>query len=191
MRWATIRVQDGFECRFMNSTDPASLQNLHDIVMPGVVSWWPVASGWYVLSSLVLITVAWFGYSSLKDWVNNRYRRTALNELRLLATGICNEGEHDSSLRQIPVLLKRAALTAYPRRQVASLSGKNWYDFLNSKVKEPVFTESVIAVLDLVSYSKGDLETLDPGASKALLNASKYWLQNHQVVATPERSVAR
>jgi len=63
----------------MNSPDPASLQNLNDIALPATVGWWPLATGWYFLVGLLLITLAWLSYRSLQRWINNRYRRAALS----------------------------------------------------------------------------------------------------------------
>ena len=113
----------------MKSPDPASLQNLNDIVLPETAGWWPLASGWYFLLGLLLIILVWFIYTSVKQRINNRYRRTALHQLQLLAQDINKTDKRDSVLRQIPILLKRTALTAYPRRQLASLTGKSWHDF--------------------------------------------------------------
>ena len=167
----------------MKSPDPASLQNLNDIVMPATVSWWPLAPGWYVVSGLLLIALAWFGYKSLQRWMGNRYRRAALSELHLLAKGVQSATSRDSSLRQIPVLLKRTALSAYPRTQVASLSGQDWTCFLNSKIGIPAFTGSISSTLGYLSYSRGDLNAVDSQAASALLNASALWLKQHQTTA--------
>lgn len=167
----------------MKSPDPASLQNLNDIVMPATVGWWPLAPGWYVLFSLLLIAVTWFGYKSLQRWMGNRYRRAALSELHLLAEGMQSATSRDSSLRQIPILLKRTALSAYPRTQVASLSGKDWARFLNSKIGTPSFTDSISSTLGYLSYSSGDLDAVDSQAASALLDASTLWLKQHQTTA--------
>lgn len=164
----------------MNSTDPASLQNLNDIVLPAPVDWWPLANGWYVVSGIVLIAIAWFGYRWVQHWISNRYRRAALQELQLLVEDIQSEVKRDSSLRQIPILLKRTALSAYPRAQVASLSGQDWFGFLNSSVRNPLFTESTLSTLDTISYSRGELGEIDKPAITALLNASRQWLKHHQ-----------
>jgi hypothetical protein len=180
MRWAITRVQNGFEHDPMKSTDPASLQNLNDIVLPAAVSWWPLAKGWYIVAALLLILLAWFGYRSLRRWMQNRYRRAALRELQSLENGMQNEASRDSCLRQIPSLLKRTALSIYPREQVASLAGKDWHRFLNSKLSKPSFAESVAINLDTVSYSAGDLRHVDEQAAADLLNASRYWLKYHQ-----------
>jgi len=170
----------------MKSPDPASLQNLNDIVLPAAISWWPLATGWYVLIGFLLIALAWFSYRSLRRWINNGYRRAALYELQLLEDRVHKPGQRDASLRQIPVLLKRTALSVYPRSQVASLSGKDWFHFLNSTVKNPSFNENTTNTLNVVSYSTGELSKVDLKATTALINASRSWLKHHQVITVPK-----
>ena len=164
----------------MKSTDPASLHNLNDIVLPASVGWWPLASGWYVLIGILVITLAWFIYRSLLGWRHNRYRRTALQELQLLENSLENPDKRDASLRQIPVLLKRTALSVYPRNRVASLSGESWFEFLNSTVSKPSFSGTTFATLSTVSYSAGKPGGIDTKAVNALLSASRSWLKNHR-----------
>ena len=170
----------------MKSSDPASLQNLNDIVLPAAISWWPLATGWYVLIGFLLIALAWFSYRSLRRWINNGYRRAALYELQLLEDRVHKPGQRDASLRQIPVLLKRTALSVYPRSQVASLSGKDWFHFLNSTVKNPSFNENTTNTLNVVSYSTGELSKVDSKATTNLINASRSWLKHHQAVTLPK-----
>ena len=172
----------------MKSLKPASLQNLNDIVLPATVGWWPLAAGWYFLIGLMLIALAWFGYRLLHRWMTNRYRRVALRELQSLTDRIHDSEKRDASLRQIPILLKRTALSAYPRSQVASLSGKDWFHFLNSTVKTPAFTDSAASTLNKISYSSGELSFIDLQATTALLNASRQWLKQHQSVPRPKDS---
>ena len=180
----------------MNSPDPASLQNLNDIVLPATVGWWPLAGGWYVLIGLALIILAWYSYQMLQRWIKNRYRRAALDELRLLANSIQtgsiqtgniqNAGKRDSSLRQLPALLKRTALSAYPRKLVAPLSGDDWYGFLKSQLKKPAFTDTSANLLNSISYSTGDLSKLDSQATMALLDDIEHWLKHHLPVISAE-----
>ena len=183
---ATTWVRNGFESGRMKSSDPASLQNLNDIVLPATVGWWPLATGWYFLFALLLIALAWFGCRSLHRWMNNRYRRAALRELQWLAERIQKAEERDANLRQIPILLKRTALSVYPRSQVASLTGKDWFRFLISAEKNPSFTEASANTLYTVSYSTGELSTVDAQAATALLNASRSWLKHHRPIARPK-----
>ena len=165
----------------MKSSDPASLQNLNDIVMPAATGWWPLASGWYFLIGLLLVALIWFGYRSRRTWLANRYRRPALQELQLLAEDINGTENRMTSLRQLPALLKRTALSAYPRNDVASLSGKDWHRFLNSTLKNPSFTEEILITLDNISYTRVEPGDVDDQATSALINASKQWIKHHQV----------
>jgi len=164
----------------MKSNDPASLQNLNDIVLPPSVEWWPLASGWYFLLGLLLIAFGWYSYRAARRWISNRYRRAALCELKLLQEAAQDGADQAASLRQLPALLKRTALSAYPRKQVASLSGKDWFDFLNSTLNKPVFNKSISISLEQLSYSKDQLSVIGPQAATELIAASAQWMKNHQ-----------
>ena len=164
----------------MNSPDPASLQNLNDIVLPASVSWWPMANGWYFLIGFFLIAIVWLAYRSIRRWNKDSYRREALQELHLLAERTQNAENRAASLRQLPVLLKRSALSAYPRQQVAALSGADWIGFLNSQTNRPVFTDTTAGLLNSISYNTGNLDNIDDSSKAALLDAIKKWLKHHQ-----------
>jgi len=58
--------------------DPASLDNLHDIIVPDPVSVWPLAPGWYGLGWVLLIALAFWVWSRMRQRRLNRYRREAL-----------------------------------------------------------------------------------------------------------------
>lgn len=174
----------------MKSSDPASLQNLNDILMPAEISWWPLASAWYFLLALLFVLSIWLVMYLHANWIKNQYRREALLQLQLLGNVIENEiesgieetGNRDASLRQIPSLLKRTAVSAYPREQVASLTGKQWSEFLNASLKNPAFNAGNSATLEKIAYSVGSLNTVDKESALALIAACRYWLQHHQPV---------
>ena len=169
-----------FEPVVMNSPDPASLQNLNDIVLPETVAWWPLASGWYYLFGILLVALGWFAYTTIRRWNANRYRRAALVQLQLLAKDIAKPETRDAGLRQLPVLLKRTALSVYPRAQLASLTGKSWLDFLNSKVSKTAFPDAAAGLLDTLSFGVGDLNTIDSKTLDELICGCKHWLKHHQ-----------
>jgi hypothetical protein len=95
-----------------------SLQNLNDIVVPAVVPWWPVAPGWYVLAGLAIALLVFFAFRALLHRKRNRYRRLALRELSDI-----RQQADAAALQKLPIVLKRAALSAWPRGDVAALSG--------------------------------------------------------------------
>ena len=91
--------------------DPASLDNLRDIVEPPPIPWWPPAVGWWVLLGLVVVMAAVVGLLAWRKWRAGAYRRAALSEL---------ESAH--GMAAIAETLKRTALAAFPRTDVAALS---------------------------------------------------------------------
>ena len=157
----------------MNS-DPASLQNLNDIVVPANVPWWPVAPGWYVLAGLALLLLMFFGYRAIQHRRKNRYRRLALQELSDI-----RQQADVTALRALPIVLKRAALSAWPRSDVAALSGAEWHRFLDRTTASDLFSSGAGALLDQLAYGGGaDLASDDPGLER-VLEAAEFWLRRH------------
>lgn len=163
----------------MNPDNPASLENLNDIVMPADVGWWPLAGGWYALAAVVIILLAWYIIKSVKDWKANAYRRAALAELQSLVDNAGDQDSRAAGLRKLPALLKRTALSVYPREDVAALSGDDWFRFLNSKVSKPSFSPQAFDLLNRVAYTTGDLTDIGDDAVRSLVDACKSWLKHH------------
>jgi hypothetical protein len=107
--------------------DAASLDNLRDIVVPPPVPWWPPAPGWWLILATLAVLAGWFAVRRWRRYRAAAYRRAALRELAG-ATGVATAAE----------ILKRTALAAYPRTQVASLSGSAWCRWLESTAGIPV-----------------------------------------------------
>ena len=140
----------------MNS-ERYSLSNLRDIVLPDTPGFWPPAPGvWIVLGILaaVLIIMCWKWFSFRK---HNLYRKAGLALMGNVKT-----------VYDLSVLLKRVALAAFPREQVASLYGKDWVDFLNQTCPECSFSEEVMK---------------NPGneVGPRLLKISHSWIKNHRI----------
>ena len=114
----------------MNSQEMLSLDNLNDIVIPDAPAWWPPAPGFWVLCTFLGVVLLIIGYRFYLRWKHNRYRRAGLLLL-----------EHASTEHEVSVVLKRVALAAYPREQVASLYGSEWLDFLSQTWPRATFPE--------------------------------------------------
>lgn len=170
----------------MATTDPASLLNLNDIVLPADISWWPLTTGWYVLLGLLCFVLSWLCFHLVRNWIDNRYRRDALQQLQSLSIELESPATRDTSLRQIQTLLKRTALSFYPRTQVASLTGDNWYKFLNSSTQQPAFPAATTATLQRIAYSSNSLSEISPTAAEDLIKACRLWIKNHRATNTGE-----
>ncbi|MBI1195228.1 MAG: DUF4381 family protein [Gammaproteobacteria bacterium] len=103
----------------------ADLSQLRDIHLPAPVPWWPPAPGWWAVAAATLLTVAlaWILYRRHRQ---NRWRRSALAALALVRESL---PEHQTG--QLSVLLRRVAISRFPRQEVAGLTGQDWLAFLD------------------------------------------------------------
>lgn len=152
--------------------DKGSLQLLNDIVTPPPVPWWPPAPGWYVLAALALLAAAWLAIRYLQKWRRNRYRREALGQLARLRS-------EPSAARELPVLLKRAALSAWPRREVAQLNGAEWRRFLDESAGMDRFSGETGELLERLAYAGSADQACTAEQLQLVFDAAETWLKQH------------
>jgi hypothetical protein len=143
-----------------------SLQNLNPIVMPDLVGWWPLAPGLQLLLVVIALAMGVLAWRRWLAWRDDRYRREALRELASL-----------SDLALLPSLLKRAALSAYPRERVAPLHGAAWHRFLDESAGFDRFATRCGDLLDQLAYGGGAPSESD---AQALREAARAWLKQHE-----------
>jgi hypothetical protein len=78
---------------------------------------------------------------------------------------------------QLPFILRRSALVAYQRRDVASLRGAEWTRWLNESAGRELFTADSAHTLDRLAYSG---EAPAPSDIEPLLAASRDWVRLHR-----------
>jgi len=145
-----------------------SLDKLHDFYQPPPPSWLPQTIGWYVIFALLILLLAWMLWRVWVRWRHNRYRREALRELK------------QASCLEIPALLKRTALAAWPREKVAGLSGEPWLKFLDANGDGGSFRNGSGRLLLHVDYRAANLT---PEEERSLRQAANDWIRSHHVRA--------
>ncbi|MEN8199444.1 MAG: DUF4381 domain-containing protein [Thermodesulfobacteriota bacterium] len=108
-----------------------SLNNLRDIAIPEPPPLWPPATGTSILLGLLIMAISYGAFRSYRRWKQNAYRRAGLLLL-----------EDARSPHDISITLKRVALAAFKREQVASLYGEQWINFLNGSCSRCSFPPS-------------------------------------------------
>ena len=136
--------------------DTASLQNLHDIVVPEPPPLWPPAPGAWVLAVVLLVIVAGLMVAWRRARARSAYRRAGL---------VLLEGARTN--REINIVLKRVALACWPRPEVAPLWGEDWTAFLDRSCRRTRFS------------LLGDLDDLE-GPSRDLQRVARIWIRRHR-----------
>jgi hypothetical protein len=119
---------------------------LRDIHLPDPASWWPPGPGWWLLLALIIGAglIIWYWRRSRGQL---RLQQLALQELQRIESLF---GQHDNErqvLENLSMLLRRIALSRYPREQVASLTGSRWLQFLDSVTGSDEFSKGPGRVL--------------------------------------------
>ena len=137
--------------------DQYSLSNLRDIVIPDAPSIWPLAPGLWLVLGMVALTLCLIVWQWRAARMRNAYRRAGLLLLSDAKTA------HDVS-----VVMKRVALAAFPREQVASLYGEDWAVFLQETCPRASFLE--------LAAADGNADSL-----QNLIGLAGTWIRYHRV----------
>lgn len=146
------------------SESPISLDQLHDLALPERVSWWPLASGWYVLAGVLLLCALMVLWRVWLGWRANAYRRAALRELAIAPDAAA-----------VALVLRRTALAIAPRALVASKQGADWADWLSAQSGE-VLSGVARAQLASAPYAPECAEE----DSRELHVFAQAWIRNHR-----------
>lgn len=155
--------------------DPQKLAQLNDIQLPDPIGWWPMAFAWWILLLSVfsiLIGIIWHTVDTRR---RHHYRRQAQQEITQIMRA---DTPAQQKIELINQVLKRTAITAYNRRDVAQLSAKSWLDFLKSKAS---YIEQPANLLDIYQLSFKPIASDD--ALQPLLETwqayAQKWIKGH------------
>jgi uncharacterized protein DUF4381 len=161
-------------------TDNAlSILNLRDVMLPEPVGAWPPAPFLWVLLGMAVLGSAVLLRWGVVRWRAGAYRREGLVRLRHLEMLLETDGKEIAVLREVSVLLKRVALAAYPRKQVAPLFGNDWLRFLDRTCEGCRFSNGPGNLLVFAMWTESDASLPDAGEGKALVNMVRSWIKGH------------
>ena len=151
--------------------DPfAALRPLHS---PEPVSWWPPAPGWWIVLVLVVAFII-LVYRYMKRVAP---RRAALHELKQLKKNMDNTAQPVAIVNQ---LLKRYALACWSVKEVASLTGESWLEFLDANGGDGKFSGGLGQLLLTGSYQN---ERADADQLTELIALAIHWIK----INTPQK----
>ncbi|SDW07571.1 protein of unknown function [Albimonas donghaensis] len=152
-------------------TPPESLVGLLDQlaqpVPPPPISMAPQTAGWAVAGVVLLILLALVAIRAARRRRANAYRRAAL-------AALARAGDDPAA---VAAILRRTALVAYPREQVAGLHGAAWLRFLDETAGAGAgggLSDGPGAALIAAPYAPG------PHAVPGLGAAAADWVRRHR-----------
>lgn len=140
---------------------------LEEAAMPDTPDLWALAPGWYVLLGALGIWIAIRCVKFGLEYLKNRYRREALARVA------------QTDLMALPGILKATALRAYPRAEVASLTGEAWLLFLDHHYDGPAFQSKAGRRLLAIAYRPDDRWPKDGGEIQTLTDMVCLWISSH------------
>jgi hypothetical protein len=139
------------------------LSQLNGIIEPAGASPWPPAPIYWLLLLALLISVGGAFYLFKRIKQQRLKQQQALNQLQQLQAA-------DADFVLLNQLLKGVALSYFARRQVASLHGAQWFDFLQRYAATPLFTSKQ-------SFLERLYSSCDPRCSADDFAQAKNWIK--------------
>lgn len=135
--------------------DPEQIP-LRDLHLPEVVSWWPLAPGWWVLIALAAVALIYLLRLYLRTRARGAARRHAMRQLDVLTTEF--EQHHDAVAFSsgLSELLRRTMLAYAPRPEIAGLTGDAWLEWLDRGLDNPRFQSATGRKLLEMPYRRPD-----------------------------------
>ena len=145
-------------------TLPELLDQLAGIPEPPPVSWWPQTEAWGWVALAVALGLAVLAWRLAARRRASAYRRAALREL----------ARRSDSPAAVAAIVRRTALAAYPRRDVAGLTGDDWLRFLDRTSGSEAFTTGAGRALAAAPYAPR--VEVDP---EVVAGLARRWIERH------------
>ncbi|MDA0110037.1 DUF4381 domain-containing protein [Vibrio sp. La 4.2.2] len=147
------------------------LKGFNGIIMPKYVSLTPkTPAAWGLILCLVVIlalTIWW----QIHKWRANAYRRKAISLLHRLPL--------EQGIALIPNELRQVASIAYPNLPIGTLTGQEWYEFLNSSAKTTIFTKAIQKHIEAIAFQNPRVWTSNVELNSQCLSAAIDWIAHH------------
>ncbi|WBU63788.1 DUF4381 domain-containing protein [Paracoccus aerodenitrificans] len=134
---------------------------------PAPVPYTPQTAGWLVVGAVALLLLVLALWRLVRWWRGNAYRRAALAALQ-------DAGDDPARIASV---LRRTAIAAYSREEVARLYGPAWLAFLDRSFHGSGFAEGPGQVLAVAAYRPGT------PADPALPGLAAQWVRKHRRTA--------
>ncbi len=165
----------------LDAAAQAAIAKLADIAVPEPTPWTPQTWGWAVVAALALGAAVWLIVRAVRRRRANRYRVEALADLAALESRLPDAASRPAAMAEIPPLLKRVALAAWPRPDVAALSGDAWVAFLRAHAGRAGLPDAASAFVKDQQYRAHALDAISSDDARLVVDQVRRWIEGHRV----------
>lgn len=155
---------------------PDPLAGLIAAPLPPSISLWPQTWGSRLVIALAVVLLAAGLWRLLSRYRANAYRRAATRELAAIEQQAATGAAYGIDASAVALLVRRTALVAFPRQQIASLTGQRWLTFLDASFAGEGFAVGPGAVIGTAPYDPRRVASADAAPLIALV---RRWIWAH------------
>ena len=164
--------------------DPAKLADIH---LPEVISFWPIAPGWWILLVLFILSILLIIFfkkmrAGKTSRTGKKLKSQAMRELMMIHEAYKTQGTPQEAVKQLSIFLRRYALSLYQRDNVASLTDTEWLNFLDQMPEQQShsrpFSQKFSELLTTVPYQPAH-KPIDTQLLSELFKISKVLVESH------------
>ncbi|MFV8408531.1 DUF4381 domain-containing protein [Vibrio harveyi] len=148
------------------------LKDFNEIIFPEAISFAPNTLGAWALICLVVVCLTALVVWLIYRWHKNAYRREALKVL--------SGGPIGDTVALVPSSLRKVASQAYPQLSVGILSGAEWFQFLNTSARTPLFPDSIQKHLQEVAFQPPLVWKYNTELNTLSVEAAIQWIAQHK-----------
>jgi hypothetical protein len=152
------------------------LKEIVETSAPDAISWWPSTLGWKFVALIALFYLIKKIIKTVQKYRYNIYRRQAIKWLDNLPSS--HDENSDPIFRQIPALVRLAALNASSREEVTGLNKECWDQWLDKQCKVSRFSSKFPQYLHQLAYSPHF--TISSGEMSEFIGEIAVWIKQHR-----------
>ncbi|MCP3686907.1 MAG: DUF4381 domain-containing protein [Gammaproteobacteria bacterium] len=144
---------------------------LRDIHLPGAVSWWPPALGWWLAGLALIVLIP--GFIFLRRWIKHKsLKKLTSIEFKNIVEKYDQQHDNRRLLSQLSSLLRRVLMSYLGRNSSAAVTGDEWIKQLNILADMHCFSPEQEALLRQGQFQRElDFDSL------ALINSCESWIK--------------
>lgn len=144
--------------------------------LPPSISVWPQTWGSRLVIAVAVMLLAVSLWRLIGRYRANAYRRAASRELAAIAQEAANGLRGADAINAVALLVRRTALVAFPRQEIATLSGLRWLAFLDQSFDGEGFVAGPGVVMSIAPYDPCRVAAADATPLIALV---RRWIWAH------------